>query len=77
MIEILMRDQLFSYQRVRHLLWRSYATTPGLSTGPIWSEISTKIGHFHQKCIGWCFAYYVYVETRCGARAAQAALLCD
>ena len=55
-IEILMRDQLISYQRVRHLLWRSYATTPGLSTGPIWSEISTKIAFFSPKMLHLAFA---------------------
>ena len=55
-IEILMRDQLISYQRVRHLLWRSYATTPGLSTGSIWSEIYPKIAIISPKMLHLAFA---------------------
>ena len=66
MIEIFLMDRFFSLQRVRHLLWRRYQTIPGLSTGPIWSEISTKNGYFYQKCIGWCLAHYVCVEISDG-----------
>ena len=66
MVEIFTGDQLFGSQKVRHLLLRRYQAIPGLSTGPIWSEISTKIFHFSPKCIGWCFAYYVYVEISDG-----------
>ena len=66
MIEIFLMDRFFSLQRVRHLLWRRYQTIPGLSTGPICSEVSTKNGHFHQKCSGWCLAYYVCLEISDG-----------
>ena len=66
MIEFFLMDRFFSLQRVQHLLWRRYQTIPGLSTGPTWSEISTKNGNFHQKCSGWCLAYYVCVEISDG-----------